>query len=307
MDIKTHIMNGMKIGYVKLLGERKWAERKYKKNIGIRPDLANPKSLNEKITWLKLYYIEPFFTQACDKYYLHQYLINKVGYDYAPDLLFYTQDPNKLTNESIREFPCIIKVSNGSGQNLIIRKKNEYSNEYLKEFFKKQIYTSNMHAFLTLEHQYMKRNPYIVVEKLLSNGNGGIPNDYKFLYLNGELEFIYCSVDRLGINVRQVYDKQWNRLHFIWVHGANKQLFEKYDASPSIERPKLFDKMCELSSRIAEDFPMVRVDFYESNNKVYVGEITLHHGSGCDRFYPEEFDIIYGNKLLLPVANRRTH
>ena len=93
-------------------------------------------------------------------------------------------------------------------------------------------------------------------------------SDYKFIYLNGKLEFIYCSVDRLGSNVRQIYDKQWNRLHFIWVSGANKELFSKYENSNNISKPVCFEKMCDISSRIAEDFPLVRVDFYESNNEV---------------------------------------
>lgn len=298
------IKNLLKKLFISIAGERKWAEIRYKKTIGKKIDLDNPKTLNEKIVWLKLNYYEKFYEEACDKYLIHKYLENNLGKDYAPELLYVTQDIRNLKLENIPEFPCIIKVSNGSGSNLIVNTKDEYSDEYLQNYFKKQIEVSNMHVLTSLEHQYLKKNPYIVVERLLSDGNGGIPNDYKFMYFNGELQFIYCSVDRLGSNVRHIYDEHWNRLHFIWVSGANKELFDRYEKSPDIEKPNNFDKMKELAKNIAQKFPMVRVDFYEEGNKLYIGEITLHHGSGGDRFYPEKYDEIYGEKLKLPSINK---
>lgn len=291
--------------YIKLFGEERWAVRRFIKTQGKRPNFSNPHTMNEKMAWLKINYSEPFHIKACDKYLVHDYLKDKLGKDYAPELFFVTQDPSELKIENIKKFPCIIKVSNGSGSNLIVNTPDQYTDEYLQAFFKDQIIVSNAHAVSSLEHQYLKKNPYIVVERLLSDGKGGIPNDYKFLYINGKLEFIYCSVDRLGANVRQVYDKNWKRLHFIWVAGADEKMFKYYESSESIEKPVGFDEMFRLSQKIAEDFPMVRVDFYEENENVYIGEITLHHGSAGDKFYPEKYDEYYGNKLVLPRANRK--
>lgn len=287
-----------------LLGEKRWESRIFLKKNGYRPNLRNPETLNEKIAWLKINYFEQFFVSCCDKYLLHGYLKEKLGKDYAPKLLFVTKNPKDLNFNNIKEFPCIIKVSNGSGANLIVYKKEQYTEEYLQHFFSKQILKSQLHGVVTLEHQYDIKNSYIVVEELLMDKDGGIPNDYKFLYINGQLEFVYCSVDRLGSNVRHVYDENWNRLHFAWVAGANESILKKYDESTSIIPPANFDKMKELSSIIAKDFPLVRVDFYETSGGVYIGEITLHHGSGHDRFYPQSYDLMYGQKLILPTPNR---
>ena len=179
-----------------------------------------------------------------------------------------------------------------------------YKKQILQTFFKKGIFDSKLHAYNSLEHQYSPTDAYIVVEKLLSDENGGIPNDYKFLCINGKIEFIYCSVDRLGENVRQVYDINWNRLHFIWVENANEMMFEKYEQSASIPMPKNYEEMKRLASLIAKDFPLVRVDFYDAKEGLFIGEITLHHGSAHDRFYPESYDLFYGEKLLLPSKNR---
>ena len=289
---------------LKLIGENKWESKRFFQLTGKYPDLRNPKTLNEKIAWLKINYFQSFFIKSSDKYLVHDYLKEKLGVDYAPRLLFVTQNPKEITFDNIKEFPCIAKVSNGSGANLIIRDKNQYTEFYLQQFFAKQVVMSNLHAVMSLEHQYEIGKPYIVVEELLKDENGGIPNDYKFLYINGKLEFIYCSVDRLGANVRHVYDADWNRLHFAWVAGADEIVFKTYDSSPSITVPNHFEEMKTISSKLAEDFPLVRIDFYETQERIYVGEITLHHGSGHDVFFPEKFDMIYGEKLTLPQKNR---
>ena len=287
-----------------IIGEKKWELDRFSKLQGYIPNLDDPKTLNEKMEWLKLNYFQPFYIECCDKYLVHNYLKKKLGKDIAPRLLFVTQDPKELTYENIKEFPCIIKTSNGSGTNLIVKSKEQYSEKYIQHVFEKYIVLSDLHTAMSREHQYDIEKAYIVVESLLKDINGGIPNDYKFLFLNGELEFIYCSVDRLGANVRQVYDKDWNRLHFAWVAGANKEIFEKYDESESIERPRSFEEMVRISSILAKDFPMVRIDFYDSDEGLYIGEITLHHGSARDKFYPSEYDMYYGQKLILPKKNR---
>ena len=288
---------------IAILGEKKWIEKNYKHTHGKKIDLKEPICLNEKINWLKLYYYKDFYRKCCDKFYVHEYLRDKLGHDLAPRMIFFTKNIKELSNENIPEYPCIIKVSNGTGTNLVVHNKNQYSNKFLQHYFKTQMVVARINA--TREHQYYDKTPYIIVEELLKDDKGSIPNDIKVFCFNGRIEFIYCSVDRAGENVRQVYDIDWNRLHFIWVPNADEKLFKKYDKSKSISCPRNFEKMKEIALKISEDFPFVRVDFYEANNRIYIGEITLHHGSGYDRFYPGKYDQYYGEKLKLPKANRR--
>lgn len=290
--------------YIKIIGEEAWESKRFAKFNGYIPNFKMPKTLNEKIAWLKIHYFEDIYYKCCDKYLVHQYLEDKLGRDYAPKLLFVTQTPSELTFDNIKVFPCIIKTSNGSGTNLIVKSKEQYTEAQIQKIFKDFIVKTTKHTVESLEHQYDVKHPYIVVEELLKDKKGQIPNDYKFLYINGELEFIYCSVDRTGANVRQIYDKDWNRLHFVWVAGADKKVFDRYDSSPSIDKPEHFDEMKKVSKELSSNFSLVRIDFYETDNRIYIGEITLHHGSGHDSFYPREFDRIYGEKLSLPQSNR---
>ena len=136
----------------------------------------------------------------------------------------------------------------------------------------------------------------IIQEPLLRTKQGKLPDDYKLHYINGKLEFVYVSYDRKGVNDRCVYDADWNRMPFVWV--APYQYRENLNTS-DVKCPPTFDKMKEIGSKIAQMFKLVRVDFYDVDGRLYIGEITLYHGSGYDHFYPQEYDLIYGQKLKL--------
>ena len=49
---------------------------------------------------------------------------------------------------------------------------------------------------------------------------------------------------------------------------------------------------------MGKGFP--RIDFYEINEKVYFGEITLFHYSGMVPFEPAEWDKKFGDWIKLP-------
>lgn len=51
---------------------------------------------------------------------------------------------------------------------------------------------------------------------------------------------------------------------------------------------------------LSRDFPFVRVDFFEVNEKLYIGEMTFYPGNGMEPFNPCEWDRKLGNLLKLP-------
>jgi hypothetical protein len=288
-----------------LFGEKRLCSKEYSTFHEVSPNLKDPKGLNEKIVWLKLNYYKKYFQTCSDKFLVRQF-IKKRHPEYADKLvpLIKVYKRTKDFRWDDLTYPCIIKASNGSGQNLIINNKNEYSDSEIRYELKRMKILANNLAVSSCEHQYLTRNAFLVVEKLLEDANGNIPNDYKFFYFNGSLEFIYCSVDRRGINVRQIYDKDWNRLEFMWVQHA-EEFYDEYSKSDNIPVPKHYSEMLKVSNEIAKDFPFVRVDFYDTEESYYIGEITLHHGGGNDSFYPEKYDLYYGDKLRLPDQNRK--
>ena len=68
----------------------------------------------------------------------------------------------------------------------------------------------------------------------------------------------------------------------------------------AIRKPEHFEKMIELTKKLSEGFPHVRVDFYEANGQVYFGEMTFYHFGAIVPFETKEWDKKIGDWLVLP-------
>lgn len=277
-----------------LLDDGEYVSRQFKYMLGYELNLQNPKTMNEKIQWLKLYDRNPLYTKLADKYAVREYISECFGLEYLVPLLFKTPDWNELTYENIPNEPCIIKTNHGCGDYQIIRDKDSVNWKEIRDKFKKNILKNIYYS--TREYQYKNMKPFIIIEKLLLLPNGKIPDDYKLHFINGECEFIYCSIDREGENYRKVYDINWKPMEFVWTSRANS--LERLKGS-DIRKPAKFDKMLEIGREISKNIRYVRVDFYEVEEHLYCGEITFHHGAGYDSFYPVEYDLYFGKKLCL--------
>ena len=269
---------------------------KFKESFGRELNLESPQTLNEKIQWLKLYYNvnKPFYTQCADKYCVREYIAKEFGEEYLVPLLLETTDCSVLRYDIFPNCHCIVKSNHDSGHFFIVRDKNNVDFRWLRNECK--YWLSVDYYKRGKEWQYKNIERRIVVEKLLETKDGKIPNDYKLHFINGEIQFIYVSYDREGVNDRCVYDANWNRLPFVWLE---KVKYKSTLNTSDVPRPATLEKMIDFGTRVAQNFKYVRVDFYDVDGKLYFGEITLHHGGGFDSFFPEKYDLFYGNKLNL--------
>lgn len=280
-----------------LLGDKNVQKIKYRIIFGRKLDFNNPDTLNAKIHWLKLNCREDFHTVVADKYAARKWLADRFGDQYLVPLLYYTDNYRTVRPENIPHEPCVIKSNNGCGSYHIIRDFSTLTDEDWDNIRNDcRIWMAKNHYYRGQEWQYKNMKPLIIVEKLLLTKDGKIPNDYKLNFFNGKLEFVYCSVDREGGDYRNLYDANWKPLNFFWV---GKRKLRPDLRGPEIDPPATFEKMKEIGSEIAKLFKYVRVDFYDVDGVLYYGEITLHHGSGADQFFPDKYDFIYGSKLNL--------
>lgn len=274
------------------LGDEGVTRVRWKQIFGKEIDLENPKTLNEKIQWLKLHDRKSIYVVWADKFACRDYIREHFGEEYLVPLILKTDKPSEINKENIGEFPCVIKTNHSSGQICLVRSPSAINWKHLRRNCKTWLKT-DYYAY-SQEWQYKDIKRYIVVEKMLLDKKGRIPNDFKLHFIEGQLVFIYCSVDREGKNYRQIYDVDWHILPFRWDAEAEPQT----NFVP-IEKPKTLEKMIEIGSHFAKQMHYVRVDFYDVDGKLYCGEITLHHGSGYDKFSPEEYDLRYGNLVKL--------
>jgi hypothetical protein len=274
--------------------DEKYLSELFYKRHGFKLNLRKPKTLNEKIQWLKINNRADFHTQLADKYAIRDYISKNIGEEYLIPLVYHTQNYKDIKPENLPDYPFIIKANHDSGSYKIVKDKSQIDWDKLRVDCR--WWLSNNYYWFEREWQYKNITPRIIVEKLLVLKSGIIPFDYKLNVIKGKVEFIYVSLDRENANKRNIYDRNWEPLYFTWAN-KNKNIQELRGAE--IEKPKTIDRMIEIAEEIGALFPYVRVDFYDVDGKIYFGEITQHHGGGFDQIQPIELDYKYGDLIDL--------
>ncbi|WP_223129412.1 ATP-grasp fold amidoligase family protein [Sinomicrobium weinanense] len=289
-------MNPLKALYdfyrYQLLSERAFIKKEFKRNLGYKVNLNDPKTFNEKLQWLKLYDRTEMHTRCADKVMVREYVADKIGNDYLIPLYFFTDNINDLHRENFPEDPVIIKTNHDSGSYRIVLDRNKADWESIRSFFRKRIRRN--YYTISKEWQYKNIRPKVLVEKLLLDNNNNIPKDYKFHCFNGKVEYIQVDTDRQKEHKRNLYNLNWEKIPVEWIYANDPG---------ELKKPDLLNEMLALAKSLSEDFIYVRIDFYEVGGKVYFGEITFHSESGMGKFNPEEYDHILGEKMVLPVKN----
>lgn len=273
-----------------------YTKHRYRRKTGKALNLTNPKDLNEKINWLKLYDRSPLHTQCADKYAVREYVSEKIGERYLVPLYFHTKDPKKIIPENINQIPCIIKTNHDSGGGIFVYQSEGNDWEQIQKELTDRLEINYYKKYR--EWQYKNIEPRIIVEKLLLDESGKIPMDYKIHCFNGRPEIIQIDLDRFSDHKRNLYDPNWNLLPFTWsVWENNKPL---WDNGKQIPRPRNLEELINLAMALSSEFIYARIDFYELNECIYFGEITFHPGSGFETIHPEKWAKILGERLKLP-------
>lgn len=254
-------------------------------------NLNNPQTIQDKINWMKIYDSTPLKTKCADKIKVHDYCKEKLGKDICiPIIKTYNSTKEINWNELPNQF--VIKCNHGSGMNIIVRDKSKLDKtdciSKLNKWMLKDFAFAN---FYEMHYHNIPRK--ILVEEYKSDKNQQSSLlDYKVWCFNGTPKFIQTIHDRTSQKYSNFYDLNWN---YIEMYRADL----KSNPSKICEKPANFDKMIEYATILSKDFKFVRVDFYEINNTLYLGELTFTPGSGIFKFTKPEQAKKIGSMLSL--------
>ena len=287
----------------RLISDKADAKRKFKKTFGYKLNLENPQTLNEKIQWLKLNYRTDLHTLCVDKLTARDYIKEKVGEKYLVPLVYFTDKSEELTLDKLPEYPVIMKTNHASSGGIVIVK-DKQSIDIKKEqnIFKRRL-KQNYYTY-SREWQYKNIKPKILIEKLLIDEHGNIPMDYKLHCFHGKVEVIQIDIDRFTDYRRNIYDRQWNLLPFLWGLGGlrlREGKIKPINADRIIPRPETLEEMIILAEKLSSPFYYARIDLYTIGTQVYCGELSFTSENGLGVIYPQEFDKMLGDKLKLPI------
>lgn len=255
-------------------------------------NLKKPETLNQFIQWMKINDRKPIYTILADKYKVRDYVKDIIGEEYLIPLVTKFDNENDIDISKFENsLPVILKPNHDSGMGVIIRSKSDYDQNEIKKFFKDRL--SRSHYSWSKEYQYKNIPRKIVVEELLTDENGKIPNDLKFHCFHGVVEFIYVSIDREGDNYRKIFNRNWEPIEMTWCAWDDESKFQ----GPTIMRPDNLNEMIGIAEKLAKPFPYIRVDLYSVSDKIYFGEFTQHQYSGFCPIRPYSLDRYYGSLL----------
>lgn len=290
--LKDFRIHQLKRNYDKVSDED-FLKQQFKFNFGRDLDLENPRTLNEKLQWYKLYYHNPILHKLVDKHEVRDYIKKSIGEQYLiKELGIY----NSVEEINFDELPnsFVVKLSNGSGCNYVCKNKTEKEIKKIKKLFTRWIKTE--YYYYSREFAYKGVKNRIIIEEFMCSDKGEVPEDYKLYCFNGEVDSVMvCSGRGDGDTKFYYYDNKWNMLPY---SKDGKEVLDKHLPNP-VKKPKKLDEMFSVANKLSKDFPFVRVDLYYVNNNIYFGEMTFTPGAGMDRDKLPEVDLYMGEKFKL--------
>lgn len=270
------------------LSDEKYLKQKYKKIFGKELNLENPQTFNEKLQWLKLYNRNPEYTKMVDKYEVKKYVASIIGEEHIVPTYGVWNKFSEIDFESLPN-QFVLKTTHDSGGVVICKDKAKFDYKAAKKKLTKSL--KRNFYWLGREWPYKNVKPRIIAEKYLED-DGDALTDYKFMCSYGNVECVFTVTHReRGKNMNVTFfTSDWIRLPFERQYTQD----EEY-----IEKPINFNLMKELSERLSKSMSFLRTDFYEYQNRLFLGELTFYPGSGWEKFKPEEWDYKLGEMIKL--------
>lgn len=249
-------------------------------------NLHNPKTLVEKLNYLKLYNVTKEKTLLTDKLEAKSYINEKIP-ELKTKKIF--QVCNSFEELDFSKCPdkFVIKTNHACKTNILIEDKNKITKEQYEELKKyyKRILNINYAYWGMFEMQYEDITPKIYTEEYIYNSDKSLLTEYEIFCFNGEPQFVECAFP-----CHPCANANWEETDFFLY-------FEKEGRKFPVPAEEHKQKMIEYSKIIAKDFTFVRCDFIVAENELYFAEITFTPYMSNVVFAPKKYDIYWGEKL----------
>jgi len=273
-----------------LLPDRLYLTLRYRCLIGKWIDWKNPKTFTEKLQWLKVYNRKPEYTMMVDKAWAKHYAASIIGEEHIIPTLGVWNHFDDIDFATLPD-KFVLKTTNGGGGCgvVICRDKAAFN----REDAKKKLETSLRSSIYRncREWPYKDIKPKIIAEKFITNSCNEL-KDYKFFCFDGKMRFFKVDFGRFVNHHANYYSPAEELLQF-----GEAELLPDFNRSEVM--PDNLDEMIALAEKLSTGHKFLRVDLYNTNGKIYFGELTFYPASGLEKFAPEESDMVIGKMLNL--------
>ena len=281
-------INGLLLSLARFVPDELYLRMVYRMETGKRLHLKAPHTFNEKLQWLKLHNRKPIFTQMVDKVSVRDIVAERIGPEYLVPMLGVWDSVDDIDFQALPD-KFVLKCTHDSGDLVICKDKQTLDIDAAKEKLKKglatDLYTKGR------EWPYKNVRPRVYGEVYLSDSDSDQLTDYKVYCFNAVPHMIQVDIDRFTDHKRQFYSPDWSLTDVSWHIPSTK--------SAKLAKPSVLNEMLEISTKLSDGIPFLRVDFYVVGDKLYIGETTFFPGAGFGKWAPEGTDERLGNLLKI--------
>lgn len=252
-------------------------------------NLRNPQDLNEKILWMAVNTDTTEWSRLTDKYEVRKY-IKECGLE---DILVKQYGLwNNMNEVDFDQLPnaFVLKPTHGSGDVVVVKDKSKANLEGVKAMINAEL--AEYICTSAAELHYTRIPHRVIAEELLINDPesekySSTLIDYKIWCCNGRAQFVWVCMNRFvhnkdGAEV-MTYDREWN------AHPEYCRITPDFSLADTMPKPTGYDHMLSIAEKLSSKFPIVRVDLYNLNGKIYFGEMTFTSYGAIMDFYSDEF------------------
>lgn len=281
---------------------KKAADAMYYKIYGQHMNLDNPENLIEKITWLSLNTDTSLWTLCADKYRMRSYVESKGLGQYLPECYGFWENPDDIDFSKLPN-QFVLKANNGCATVMIVRDKSKLNEAKVKKQMKGWL--KRKFGYMGAQKHYLTIKPGILAEELLTQNkeldklSPSSMVDFKIWCFDGRPESILVVYGRNDSAYKlALYDLDWNAIP----ENFNEYWCILQKTLPAIQKPKHLGEMIQIAKELSKGFKEVRVDFYQTENKPVLGELTFTTGYG---YFTNKYYKYLGSKIDLSDCKKQ--
>src|SRR5690606_13605923 len=173
-----------------LLDDKTYLKIFFYLKVGYKLDLKNPKTFNQKLNWMKLYYRDEALSRLSDKYEVKEYVKKTIGDQFvvknygvwdAFDQIDFEKLPSKF----------VLKTTHDQGGVIVCDDKSTFDIDKARAKINKHLRQNLYYKFR--EWPYKNIKPRIIAEEFLVDSDKKL-DDFKFFCFNCKVKIVRAHV-----------------------------------------------------------------------------------------------------------------
>ena len=221
--------------------KRKYADMLFHDAFGCHIDWNHPRDLNEVINYLAFKGEHSQWPVLADKYAVRGYVKDKGLENILVPLYWSGRSPEEIPFDTL-QYPCVLKLNNGSGDIIFLKDATSFSKEDVVETIRRNL--ERKFGLVSAEPHYLKIPPRILVEKCLAENENTPLVDYKVWCINGTPCYIFTVSQRdfnTGEGKYALFTAEWRR--------QDNYIVERYRNSINVPPPMCLLQMLEFCQK----------------------------------------------------------